>query len=106
RLLDGFLQRNPAVGSLFSKKGNARVGHNGSTITVISSDSATAWGLGSGGRRFRVVADELTSWPRGGEELWAALASSSGKTEDAQLLIASNAGYEAGRSWQWNVRET
>src|SRR5438270_687236 len=34
------------------------------------------------------------------------LVSATGKVEDAQTIVLSNAGFDAGRSWQWQVRET
>jgi hypothetical protein len=40
---------------------------------VIPSDAATAWGHGGIKERFRIVVDELTAWPTGGEAFWVAL---------------------------------
>jgi len=42
---------------------------------VIPSDAATAWGHGGIKERFRIVVDELTAWPAGGEAFWVALVS-------------------------------
>jgi phage terminase large subunit-like protein len=101
--LDGYLLRNTALGALATKRGYERLFEGGSRIRVISSDAPTAWGLGGTHRRFRVIADELTVWRD--EQLWSALISSTGKVNDAQSIILSNAGFDEGRSWQWRVRE-
>jgi len=45
---------------------------------VIPSDAATAWGHGGIKERFRIVVDQLTAWPAGGEAFWVALASACG----------------------------
>lgn len=70
--LDGYLERNPTLGALVTRRGNERVFEGGSRIRVISSDAPTSWGLGGTHRRFRVVADELTVWRD--EALWSARA--------------------------------
>lgn len=102
--VDGYLARNPELGVLFQRRGDERYTNAGSRIRVISSDAATAFGLGGTHRRFRSICDELTIWPS--DALWVALASASGKVEDAQILVLSNAGFDAERSWQWQVRST
>jgi hypothetical protein len=40
---------------------------------MIPSNAATAWGHGGIEERFRIVVDELTDWPAGGEAFWVAL---------------------------------
>jgi hypothetical protein len=104
--IDGYLDRNETLNALVSRRGNERLVEGGSRIRVISSDAPTAWGLGGTHRRFRVICDELTVWKPAGEELWAALVSATGKVPDAQTIVLSNAGFDAGRAWQWRVRET
>jgi phage terminase large subunit-like protein len=101
--LDGYIERNRGLAALVRSRGNERLVEGGSRIRVISSDAPTAWGLGGTHRRFRIIADELTVWRS--EDLWSALVSSTGKVKDAQLIILSNAGFDAERSWQWRVRE-
>jgi hypothetical protein len=93
-----------ALGALFQRRGDERYTEQGSRIRVISSDAPTAFGLGGTHRRFRVVAEELTVWPS--DALWVALVSATGKVEDAQIIVLSNAGFDAERSWQWEVRNT
>jgi hypothetical protein len=102
--VDGFLARNPALGELFRARGDERISENGSRIRVIASDAPTAFGLGGTHRRFRLIADELTAWRD--DSLWIALASATGKVDDAQTIVLSNAGFDAERSWQWQVRST
>jgi phage terminase large subunit-like protein len=101
---DGFLERNRALGSLFKAKGDERVTDAGSRIRVISSDAPTAFGLGGTHKRFRLICDELTAWKD--DSLWIALVSATGKTADVQTIVLSNAGFDAERSWQWDVRKT
>jgi phage terminase large subunit-like protein len=104
--VSGFLDRNPALASSFRRHGDTwEVPARGSRVRVVSSDVATSWGLGGTHRRFRLVLDELTSWPAKGEELYGALISATGKVPDVQTVILSNAGFDQGRSWQWRVRE-
>jgi hypothetical protein len=105
--IDGFVERSPMLQALVERGPNVRLFAGGSRVRVISSDSATAWGLGGIYRRFRVIADELTVWREGrGQELWEALASATGKVADAQTLILSNAGWNADRAWQHKIRGT
>jgi phage terminase large subunit-like protein len=102
--VDGYLDRNPALGGHFRSRRNELLTESGSRIRVIASDAPSAYGLGGTHRRFRLIADELTAWKS--DELWVALASASGKVEDAQTIVLSNAGFDAERSWQWRVRRT
>jgi hypothetical protein len=101
--VDGYLARSDRLSALFTSRGDERHCDGGSRVRVISSDAPTAWGLGGTHRRFRVICDELTVWAR--EALWEALVSATGKVSDAQTIVLSNAGFDAGRSWQWRVRE-
>jgi hypothetical protein len=102
--VEGYLQRRPPLGALFRSRRDEMVTEAGSRIRVISSDAPSAYGLGGTHRRFRVIADELTAWKS--PDLWVALASASGKVADAQMLVLSNAGFDAHSSWQWEIRET
>ena len=105
--IDGFVARNPLLEGLVYARGDERIVRDtGSRIRVIGSDAPTAWGLGGTHRRFRLIADEATVW-RGGEDLWTALVSATGKVEDAQTIVLSNAGFDpSDRSWQWRLRRT
>jgi len=104
----GYLDRNPALrASVKTRKDEFQIRAQRSRIRIISSDVPSSWGLGGTHRRFRVIADELTAWPQErGRELWTSLVSATGKVEDAQTIVLSNAGWDASRSWQWDVRET
>jgi hypothetical protein len=100
----GYLRRNPALGALFTVRKDEFVTEAGSRIRVISSDAPSAYGLGGTHQRFRVICDELTTWRD--DALWVALVSAGGKVEDTQTIVLSNAGFDAGRAWQWEVRKT
>ncbi len=103
--LRGFIARNATLSAGFTvAKDELRI--RDSRIRVVPSDAATAWGHGGIKQRFRIVVDELTAWPAGGEAFWVALASATGKVRDSQTVVLSNAGYGAGDSWQWKIRET
>jgi phage terminase large subunit-like protein len=102
--VDGYLARNPTLGALFRSKRDERLTDSGSRIRVISSDAPTAFGLGGTHKRFRLICDELTAWRD--DALWIALISATGKVGDVQTLVLSNAGFDAERSWQWEVRKT
>jgi len=104
--IDGFVQRSPQLAAHVERGPNMRT-FPGSRVRVISSDAATAWGLGGVYPRFRLICDELVQWKAGrGEELWEALYSATGKVRDAQTLIFSNAGWDADRAWQYRIRES
>jgi len=100
----GYLRRNPALGALFTVRKDEFETDAGSRIRVISSDAPSAYGLGGTHQRFRVICDELTTWRD--DSLWVALVSASGKVAHSQTLVLSNAGFDAERSWQWDVRRT
>lgn len=101
--IDGYCARNPTLAALFRTRGDERITTHGSRIRVISSDAPSAFGLGGTRQRFRIVCDELTAWRD--DELWIALVSATGKVRDVQTLICSNAGYDSGKNWQWDIRE-
>ena len=72
--------------------------HTGSSLTIISSDAPTSYGL----LPDFVICDEITHWKN--EDLWHSLISSAAKRANCLLVVISNAGF--GESWQWQVRET
>jgi phage terminase large subunit-like protein len=74
--------------------------HTGSTLTILSSDAPTSYGLTPD----FIVIDELTHW---GErrDLWDSLLSAAAKRSHCMIAIISNAGFGAGTSWQWALRE-
>jgi phage terminase large subunit-like protein len=68
----------------------------GSTLTVLSSDAATSYGL----LLDAVIVDELTHWKR--RDLWDAMFSTAAKRKHCLLLVISNAGFSD--SWQGKLR--
>jgi len=104
--LDGYIRQNPRLSALFKSRdrGDTRHVEGGSRIRVIAADVPGAWGLGGTHARFRVYCEELSEWRD--EALWSALASATGKAPDAQIVIASNAGFDRERAWQYKIRET
>jgi phage terminase large subunit-like protein len=104
--LDGYIRQNPRLAALFKSRdrGDTRHVEGGSRIRVISADVPGAWGLGGTSHRFRVYCEELSEWRS--EELWSALASATGKAPDSQIVVASNAGWDRQRAWQFRIRET
>ena len=105
-MLDGYVRSNPKLQALFKsrERGDIRLVEGDSRIRVISADVPGAWGLGGSHPRFRVFCEELSEWRS--ETLWAALASATGKAPDAQIVVASNAGWSKDTSWQYRIRET
>lgn len=101
--IKGYLKRNGDLRGAFKlTKGIYEVPSNGSRVRVISSDVASAWGIGGTHRRLRLVCDELANWPS--QELFDAMWSATGKVPDTQVIILSNAGYDAEHAWQYQVR--
>ena len=70
--------------------------HTQGTFTIMSSDTASSWGLTPD----FVVADELTHWTK--EDFWSSIVSSFAK-KNGMLIVGCNAGM--GRDWKWRVRE-
>jgi hypothetical protein len=70
----------------------------GSSLSIISSDAATSYGLLCD----FIVADELTHWRS--PDLWDSLASTAAKRSSCMLAVITNAGFLDG--WQWKVRES
>ncbi|MGE3408719.1 MAG: terminase large subunit [Pirellulales bacterium] len=74
--------------------------HTGSTLTILSSDAASSYGLSPD----FVVCDEVCHW--GGRALWDSLLSSAAKRSHCMLVVISNAGFSGGHDpWQWQTRE-
>jgi hypothetical protein len=69
----------------------------GSDLIVVTADA----GLNMGHLCDFCIADELTSWPDAGEELWHVLFSTAAKRNNCVLQILSNCGYLD--SWQYRV---
>ena len=77
----------------------------GATLSVESSDSASAFGL----RPWLLVVDEVAQWPdtRSHAKLWGAIVSSVGKVKGARLLVMSSAGSPSHPAFKrWQVAES
>ena len=72
-------------------------------MRVLSSDIASANGIGGTHQRLRLVLDELANWPAKERELFNALISATGKVTDTQTIILSKAGFDPEHNWQYQV---
>jgi hypothetical protein len=98
--LGGFVARTAGLaGAIDVGASKITVKATGASLTVESSDSASAWSK----RPWLIVCDELTSWPatRNYTSLWTAIASSLPKRPDSRLVVLSMAGSPI--SWQARV---
>jgi phage terminase large subunit-like protein len=96
--VDKLVRLNPWLTKFIDVQRNVIVNpHTGSTLTIISSDAASSFGLTPD----FVVCDEVTHWKK--RDLWDSLLSSAAKRANALLLVICNAGYMD--SWQWETRE-
>lgn len=101
--IHGYLARNPYLRRSFKvNKGVIDVPANGSRIRVLSSDLASAFGVGGTHSRMRYIFDELSHWPR--RDLFDSLYSATGKMPDTQTVVLSNAGFDPGQAWQYSIR--
>jgi hypothetical protein len=97
--MDGLVRVNPWLGQFVEVQRHEIVNkHTGSTLKVMSSDAASAFGETPD----FIVCDELTHWPK--DELWQALYSSAPKRPHCLLLVICNAGFMD--SWQFPLRES
>jgi len=103
--IEGQRRRNPALArALIRRTADLYVtASGGSKIRILSSDAPSAFGLAVDCQRIRVIADELTMWPR--PDLYHSMITMLPKVADSQMIIISNAGVSPGQSWQWAVRE-
>lgn len=94
----GFLKRNRFIGRGIKIRKNEIINpKKHSKIKIISSDTASSWGL----KPSVVICDELSQW--NDKELFFSLFSATGKIADCQLAIISNAGFR--KNWTWDIRE-
>jgi hypothetical protein len=92
--LSGFVSRTPGLaGAVEMGSSRLMVRATGATLSVESSDAASAWSK----RPWLVVTDELTSWPttRNHTSLWTAIVSALPKRKDSRLVVLSMAGSPA-----------
>ena len=95
----GKFRRTPALDGLVQVTRRAiRVKSTGSTLTVLSADAPSAYGL----RPDWIAVDELAEWRR--RELWDSLWSATGKRRACRMLVISTAGWDR-TSIAWEVRQ-
>jgi hypothetical protein len=95
---DTLVRQNPWLAQIIEVQGTKIVNrHTGSTLTILSSDAASSYGVLID---FAIV-DELTHWLR--DDLWNSIFSAAAKRRYCLLLVISNAGFR--ESWQWELRE-
>jgi phage terminase large subunit-like protein len=99
--IDGFCRRTPSLEAAFTI-GSAKVtcAANGSTLTVLTADAASAYGL----RPFLTIIDELAVWGQTPEprRLFEALTTAAPKV-NGRVVIITSAGDPA--SWAYDVLE-
>jgi hypothetical protein len=101
--LSGMVRRNERLGaSVDLGRWSATVKATGSTITVLSSDAASSYGLGGTGQAFIVIADELAMWAN--RDFFDALWSATGKVPMWRFIVLSNAGFDK-EGLAWTLRE-
>ncbi len=102
--LEGFVERAHLDGLLDVQARLVTNRKTGATLSVESSDGASAYGL----RPWLVVADELGVWPSGANhrKLWAAIASGMAKVKGSRLVVIGTGGSPGGLGsevWQQAV---
>jgi phage terminase large subunit-like protein len=110
----GLIERSGLGGLVEVETHRLVVRSTGASLSVESSDDASAWGL----RPYVVLVDELSAWSdvRRPRRLWDAIVSSLPKRADSRLLVVCSAGdpahwsmavLESARgSQRWRVSET
>ena len=101
--LSGMVHRNERLAaSVDLGRWSATVKATGSTITVLSSDAASSYGLGGTGQAYIVIADELAMWAN--RDFFDALWSATGKVPMWRFIVLSNAGFDK-QGLAWTLRE-
>lgn len=91
------IRMNPWLASVLEVQKNKVTNlHTGSTLTVMSSDAASSYGL----LLDFAICDELTHWKS--RDLWDSIFSTTAKRKHCLLLVISNAGFT--ESWQGKLR--
>jgi phage terminase large subunit-like protein len=110
----GFVARTEGLGGALKIENYRVTAPNGARLTVMSADSASAWGL----KGDLFVVDEFTQWPTtpGPRRLWHAILSAIPKVAGCRLVLLSTSGDpahpshkllgQAKASDQWRVAET
>ena len=100
------LQLNPLLAKIIEVQVNVivNVGDRhpgaGSSLFIIANDAGSSYGI----LPDFIICDELTHWGANAD-MWHSLVSSAAKRSNCFLLVISNAGANAGDSWQWDARE-
>jgi hypothetical protein len=84
----GLVHRSGLAGLIDVQGSKITHRNHGAAISVVSSDSASAYGLLS----HWLVVDELAWWPSGHSSLWEAIVSTLPKVRTARLLVVTTAG--------------
>ncbi|MEX0801326.1 MAG: terminase TerL endonuclease subunit [Dehalococcoidia bacterium] len=102
--LSGLLAHSPSLRRAVRQTSARFTLSNGSFLKVMSADSETFHGVGTGRRQLYLL-DELTNWPDTPrhESLYHAVMSSLAKTPSAAIRIAANPGVAG--SWQAEAKE-
>lgn len=110
RLLRNAIQRllslNPLLAKIIEVQANVIVNigdrhpGKGSSLYIIANDAGSSYGIVPD----FIICDELTHWGANAD-MWHSLVSSAAKRSSCFLLVITNAGANAGDSWQWDARE-
>jgi len=96
--IDRTIRLNPWIGEVIEvRKWEATNTRTGSTLTVMSADERSSYGL----LLDFVILDEVSVWPDA--SMWISLLSTAGKKTNCLLLAIMNAGWLD--SWAWGIRE-
>ncbi len=86
--LGGFVTRTPELTAHVDVDRYQVTTRTGSTLSVMSADVATSWGI----LPSVVTVDELCQWPSSARTLWESIYSSLGKVPQAKLLCITTSG--------------
>lgn len=96
--IDTLIRQNSWLASFLEVQLNRVVNKlSGSTLSVLSSDAASSYGLLCD----FVIVDELSAWKN--RDLWDSVFSTAAKRRHCCILVISNAGFT--QSWQYELRE-
>lgn len=100
------LSLNPLLSKIIEVQRNVVVNTSerhpgkGSSLHIIANDAGSSYGIIPD----FIICDELTHWGANAD-MWHSLVSSAAKRNSCFLLVITNAGANAGDSWQWTARE-
>ena len=96
----GLIRRSPRLTGLIQQTRNEFRFPNRSFVRIMSSDTASFFGIGAAAKRVIIIADEVGQWAT--PNLWYAAVSTLAKHEGNRLLALTNAGIA--NSWQQDAR--